>query len=432
MVTLKDIEAAEKALVPVLRPTPLLVSHTLTDSLGREVWLKPESLQRTGSFKLRGAYIRMLQIPEAHRPRGVVAASAGNHAQGVALAAHLLGIPATVVMPEDTAIVKVERTRAYGAQVVFVKGDFDAALRRCEELQSEKGATLVPTYDDPAVIAGQGTVGLEIIRDAGPGVDEVLVPVGGGGLAAGVAVAVKALSPRTRVVGVQAEGCASAADSFRKGERVRAPRVATFAEGIAVPMVGEHPFALLKKHVDDIVTVSDEAIARAMVTIMEKSKLVVEAAGAAAAAALLEGENPPGKGRVVVILSGGNVDINLLQRVIERGLVAEGRYVRITVRMPDRPGNLALVLAVVAAHGGNVVDVEHDRGGWRVSLGEVKASLLVELRESGAGPAILDAVRASGFNATLLGAHEYEQARLRGEAPDADEDEPGGGAVRGA
>ena len=228
------------------------------------------------------------------------------------------------------------------------------------------------------------------------------------------------MSPKTRVVGVQSEGCASAAESMKAGTRVRATKGTTFAEGIAVPMVGEHPFAIMKEMVDAVVTVSDEAIARAMVTIIEKSKLVVEAAGAAAAAALLEGENPPGKGKVVVVLSGGNVDINLLQRVIERGLVAEGRYVRITVRMPDRPGNLALVLAVVAAHGGNVVDVEHDRGGWRVSLGEVKASLLVELREPGAGPDILEAVKAAGFDATLLGAHEYERGRGRADASDED------------
>ncbi len=411
MVTLKDVEAAEKSLEGVVRATPLLVSYTLSDFMHREVLVKPESLQRTGSFKLRGAYNRMLQIPEADRKKGVVAASAGNHAQGVALAARLLGISSTVVMPEDTAIVKVDRARGYGSAVVLVKGDFEAARAKCEEIQAARGATIIPTYDDAAVIAGQGTVGLEIVREAGGDVDEILVPVGGGGLVAGIAVAVKALSPKTRVVGVQAEGCASAAESFKKGERVRIPKPATFAEGIAVPMVGEQPFALMKSLVDEVVTVTDEAIARAMVTLMEKSKLVVEAAGAAGAAALFEGEKPPGKGRVVVVLSGGNVDINVLQRVIERGLVAEGRYVRITVTMPDRPGNLALVLAVVAAHGGNVVDVEHDRGGWRVSLGEVKASLLVELRESGAGPAILAAVTAAGFDATLLGAHEFAESR---------------------
>ena len=414
MITLKDVEAAGKALEGVIRPTPLLVSYTLSDYMHREVLVKPEGLQRTGSFKLRGAYNRMLRIPEADRRKGVLAASAGNHAQGVALAARLLGIPSTVVMPEDTAIVKVDRARGYGAEVVLVKGDFEAARLRCEELRAARGATVVPTYDDPAVIAGQGTVGLEVVRDGGGDIDEILVPVGGGGLVAGIAVAVKALSPGTRVVGVQAEGCASAAESLRKGERVRVNRAATFAEGIAVPFVGEHPFEIMKGLVDEIVTVSDEAIARAMVTLMEKSKLVVEAAGAAGAAALFEGEKPPGKGKVVVVLSGGNVDINLLQRVIERGLVAEGRYVRITCRMPDRPGNLALVLAVVAAHGGNVVDVEHDRGGWRVSFGEVKASLLVELREPGAGPAILAAVKASGFDASLLGAHEYAESRRRG------------------
>jgi len=423
MVTLKDVEAAEKALETVIRPTPLIVSHTLSDYLRREVLLKPESLQRTGSFKLRGAYNRMLQIPEKEQSKGVVAASAGNHAQGVALAARLLGIPAVVVMPEDTAIVKIDRCRGYGAEVVLVKGGFEAAAQRCEEIRKERGATVVPTYDDPAVIAGQGTVGLEIMRDAGPGLDEVLVPVGGGGLAAGIAVAVKSLNPKVRVVGVQAEGCASAAISLKQKQRIRIPKPTTFAEGIAVPMVGEHPFRILSDMADGIVTVSDEAIARAMVTLMEKSKLVVEAAGAAGAAALFEGENPPGKGKVVVVLSGGNVDLNLLQRVLERGLVAEGRYVRITCRMPDRPGNLALVLAVVAAHGGNVVDVEHDRGGWRVSLGEVKASLLVELREPGAGPAILEAVKASGFSATLLGAHEYAESRRRGVPLDSDERE---------
>jgi threonine dehydratase len=418
MISLKDVEAAEKALEGVIRPTPLLVSYTLSDFMHREVLVKPESLQRTGSFKLRGAYNRMLRIPEADRKKGVVAASAGNHAQGVSLASRLLGIKATVVMPEDTAIVKVDRTRGYGAEVVLVKGGFEAARARCEELHDQKGATIIPTYDDPAVIAGQGTVGLEIMRDAAGPVDEVLVPVGGGGLVAGIAVAVKAMSPKTRVVGVQSEGCASAVESLKKGERVRIQKPSTFAEGIAVPYVGEHPFEIMKSLVDEVVSVTDEAIARAMVTIMEKSKLVVEAAGAAGAAALFEGERPPGKGRVVVVLSGGNVDINVLQRVLERGLVAEGRYVRITVLMPDRPGNLALVLAVVAAHGGNVVDVEHDRGGWRVSLGEVKASLLVELREPGAGPAILEAVKAAGFDATLLGASEFAASRRSGPAGD--------------
>src|SRR5258706_745125 len=361
MVDLKAVEAAEQALSGVVRPTPLLVSYTLSDFMNREVLIKPENLQRTGSFKLRGAYNRMLQIPEGERKKGVVAASAGNHAQGVALGARLLGISSIVVMPQDTAIVKVDRARGYGAEVVLVKGDFEAARAKCDEIHAARGATVIPTYDDEAVIAGQGTVGLEIVRDAGGPVDEVIVPVGGGGLVAGIAVAVEALSPKTRVVGVQAEGCASAAESFRKGERVRVTKPATFAGGIAVPRVGERPFEVMKGLVDEVVTVTDEAIARAMVTLMEKSKLVVEAAGAAGAAALFEGEKPPGKGRVVVVLSGGNVDINVLQRVIERGLVAEGRYARITVTMPDRPGNLALVLAVVAAHGRSALYSAHDR-----------------------------------------------------------------------
>jgi len=407
MVKAKDVVAAETALGRVVRPTPLIVSYTLSDHVGREVLLKPESLQRTGSFKLRGAYNRMVQIPGGERSRGVVAASAGNHAQGVALAAKLLDIPATLVMPEDTPIVKVDRTRSYGAKVILVKGDFEAARLACEEFRAGRGATLIPTFDDPHVIAGQGTVGLEILEEAGNDVDEILVPVGGGGLIAGIAAYVKEKAPGVRVVGVQAEGCASAVEALERGAPVRIAKAATFAEGIAVRKVGELPFAIIRDLVDEVVTVSDDAIARAMVTIMEKSKLVVEAAGAAGAAALLEGSRPKGTGRVVVVLSGGNTDINLLQRVIERGLVAEGRYVRVIIRMPDRPGNLALILAVVAAHGGNVVDVEHDRGGWLVSLGEVKASLLVELREPGAGPTILEAVRSAGFDAELLGADAY-------------------------
>ena len=412
MVTLKDVRAAARALEGVVRPTPLVVSHTLSDHLGREVLLKPENLQRTGSFKIRGAYNRMIHIPAADRARGVVAASAGNHAQGVALAARLLGIPSVVVMPLDAPIVKVDRARGYGAEVVLVKGDFEAAAHKCKKIQEDRGATLIPTYDDPAVIAGQGTVGLEILAEA-PDVEEILVPVGGGGLIAGIAVAVKDQNPKVRVVGVEAEGCAPAVASMKRGRRVTLSKASTFAEGIAVRQIGEHPFAIMKDRVDEVVTVSDDAIARAMVTLMEKSKLVVEAAGAAGAAALLEAGATRGNGRVVVVLSGGNADINLIQRVIERGLVAEGRYVRVTVRMPDRPGNLALVLAVVAAHGGNVVDVDHDRGGWRVSLGEVNASLLVETREPGAGPAILEAVTAAGFEASLLGRREYEEATRR-------------------
>jgi threonine dehydratase len=429
MVTLKDVEAAARLLDGVIRPTPVLLSHRLSDMLGREVLLKAENLQRTGSFKIRGAYNRIAAIPEKDRPKGVIAASAGNHAQGVALAARLLGIPATLVMPEDTPIVKVERTRGYGAEVVLVKGDFEAAAHRCRVLQEERGSTLIPTYDDPLVIAGQGTVGLEILQDA-PEATEVLVPVGGGGLIAGIAAAIKARHPKVRVVGVEAEGCASAVAALAAGHPVLVPRSTTFAEGIAVRKVGEHPFEILKSLVDEVVTVSDDAIARAMVTIMETSKLVVEAAGAAPVAALLEGAAGKGAGPVVPVLAGGNADVNLLQRVIERGLVAEGRYVRITVRMPDRPGNLALILAVVAAHGGNVVDVDHDRGGWRVGFGEVSASILVETREPGAGPSILEAVRAAGFRAHLLGRKEYEEATRRGESPP--EPGPDGGAGGGA
>jgi threonine dehydratase len=430
MVHLKDVEAAARLLDGVVRPTPIILSHRLSDLLGRDVLLKAENLQRTGSFKIRGAYNRIAAVPEKERAKGVIAASAGNHAQGVALAARLLGIPATLVMPEDTPIVKVERTRGYGAEVVLVKGDFEAATNRCRVLQEERGCTLIPTFDDPRVIAGQGTIGLEILRDA-PEATEVLVPVGGGGLIAGIAVAIKARNPKVRIIGVEAEGCASAMAAVEAGRPVLVPRSTTFAEGIAVRKVGEHPFAVIKALVDEIVTVTDDAIARAMVTIMETSKLVVEAAGAAPVAALLEGNVGKGDGPVVPVLAGGNADINLLQRVIERGLVAEGRYIRITVRMPDRPGNLALILAVVAAHGGNVVDVDHDRGGWRVGLGEVSASILVETRETGAGVAILEAVRAAGFKAQLLGRKEYEEATRRGGPPRGDEPEAEGGEPGG-
>ncbi len=410
-VTLDDVRAAAAALTDIIRPTRLIPSHALSDHLGREVLLKPENFQRTGSFKIRGAYNRMRLLSKEARGRGVLAASAGNHAQGVSLAAQFLGVPATICMPETTPAVKIQRTRIYGAEVELVRGDFEAATERCRALAEERGAAIIPTYDDPAVIAGQGTVGLEILEEC-PGADHIFVPVGGGGLAAGIAVAARALRPGVRVVGVQAEGCPSLLEALRGGEPTTVPKSTTFAEGIAVRRVGEVPFALLKEHLADAVAVSDDAIARAMVALMEKSKLVVEAAGAVGAAALLSGARVDGKGPVVVVISGGNADLNVIQRVIERGLMAEGRYVRITVKMPDRPGNLALVLAVVAAHGGNVVDVDHDRGGWRVSLGEVNASLLVELKEAGAGEEILAAVRSAGFDATLLGRDEYEkQAR---------------------
>lgn len=395
VVELSDIEAAHIVLRDVVRRTPLYRSKPLTERLGGPVYLKCENLQRAGSFKLRGAYVRISRLTDAERARGVVAASAGNHAQGVALAAALVGIGATVFMPEGAPIPKVEATRSYGATIRVAGATVDDALLAATEYAEQTGAVLIHPFDHPDIVAGQGTVGLEILEQC-PDVATVVASLGGGGLVSGIAVAAKALKPDVRVVGVHAAGAASFPESLRQGRPVALPSMATIADGIAVGRPGRLTFDLVRRYVDDIVTVSEDALARALLLCLERSKLVVEPAGAAAVAAVMEAPEdfpPP----VVVVLSGGNIDPVLLMRVLRHGMIAAGRYLSFHLRIPDRPGELARLLGELAASGANVLDVEHVRTGPKLHLDEVEVALQLETRGEAHCAELLARLRFAGY-----------------------------------
>ncbi|HEV7755480.1 MAG TPA: threonine ammonia-lyase [Mycobacteriales bacterium] len=395
LVTLADVLAARELLGDVVRVTPMERSRALAAQVGGPVLLKCENLQRTGSFKLRGAYTRIARLTAEERSRGVVAASAGNHAQGVALAARLLGTTSTVFMPGGAPLPKVAATRAYGATVRLQGDTVDRCLESAQRFARETGAVFIHPFDHPDVVAGQGTLGLEILEQC-PDVRTVVVCTGGGGLVAGVAVAIKALRPDVRVVGVQAAGAAAFPGSLAAGHPVALPGMSTIADGIAVGRPGEVTFRHVAALVDEIVTVSEEDISRALLLLLERAKLVVEPAGAAAVAAVLAGavevEAP-----VVTVLSGGNIDPLLLLRVIEHGLSAARRYLSFTVKFEDRPGSLARMLALVAEAGGNVLDVSHARTDPRLHLGEVDVALRVETKGAEHSEELMAALRGAGY-----------------------------------
>ncbi|MBX6750225.1 MAG: threonine ammonia-lyase [Micromonosporaceae bacterium] len=399
LVTVEAVEAARKALVDVVRVTPMEPSRPLSTTVRGPVWLKCENLQRAGSFKVRGAYLRISRLTPQERERGVVAASAGNHAQGVALAASLLGTRATVFMPVGAPLPKAAATRAYGATVQFAGESVDESLLAAQEFAEQTGAVFIHPFDHEDVIAGQGTVGLEILEQC-PDVRTIITGVGGGGLISGIAVAAKAANPAIKVIGVQAEGAAAVPASLRAGAPQRVPG-RTIADGIAVGRPGDLTFAHLQTLVDDVVTVSDEDITRAMVLLLERGKLVVEAAGAVGVAALLAGAVADVPTPAVVVLSGGNIDPLLMVRVIERGLVAAGRYLRFTVRCPDRPGQLAALLALIAREGANVDDVVHRRHDPRLRLGEVEVDLSVETRGAEHSDVLITTLRSAGYEITF-------------------------------
>jgi threonine dehydratase len=395
LVAVADIEAARKVLSGVVRMTPLEPSRPLAAALGGPAWLKCENLQRAGSYKVRGAYLRISRLTTTERARGVVAASAGNHAQGVALAAAILGAESTVYMPVGAPLPKVAATRAYGAKVEFAGNTVDDSLVAAKEFADRTGAILIHPFDHPDVIAGQGTVGLEILEQC-PDVRTIITGIGGGGLISGIAAAAKATNAAIRVVGVQAAGAAAVPSSLRAGSPVRLDSFATIADGIAVGRPGDLCFAHITSLVDEVVTVTDEDIARAMVMLLERNKLVVEAAGAVGVAALLTGavevETP-----VVAVLSGGNIDPLLMMRVIERGLAAAGRYVQFRVRCPDRPGQLAAVLTLVGKQGANIDDVVHQRHDPTLRIGEVEIQLSVETRGAEHSGRLVQALRTAGY-----------------------------------
>ncbi len=407
MVTLEMIEAAREGLRGVIVPTPTLPSARLGEDAGGQVFVKAENTQRGGSFKLRGAYTKLAALPEEERARGVICASAGNHAQGVALAGRMLGASVTVVMPAAAPLGKVTATRRYGAQVILEGQSFDDAVERGRRVQAERGLTFVHAFDDPLVVAGQGTVGLELL-EALPEVGTIVVPIGGGGLIAGIATAVRARKPATRIVGVQAAGCPSVPLSLAAGRPVTAPHARTIADGIAVKQPGGITLPLIRDLVDEVVTVEENAIARAIVYALQHLGLVAEGAGAVAIAALLGGlVRPRGDEQVGVVLSGGNIDTNMLARVIDQVLVEQGRYLVLHTSVPDQPGNLARLADHLAAAGANVIDINHRRGAWRVPLDRTGLELILEVRDEAHGQEVVRLLTEAGYGLERVGAGLY-------------------------
>lgn len=356
--TIGEVYRAQMVLLDVARHPKIIGPTNLSDKC--EVFLKPENLQHTGAFKLRGAYYKISQLTEEEKSHGVIACSAGNHAQGVALAATHNGIKSIICLPAGAPISKIEATKRLGAEVCLVPGVYDDAYTKAIELRDQMGYTFVHPFNDPKVIAGQGTIGLEILEEM-PHIDAVVVPVGGGGLISGVAFALKTLRPDIKVFGVQAAGAPSMAKSMEKAERIHLDSVSTIADGIAVKEPGDLTYELCQKYVDEIVTVSDDEIAAAILALIEKQKLIAEGAGAAAVAAVMFDKLPIEGKKVVCVVSGGNIDVNILNRVINRGLLTNGRVCTIELEVTDKPGTLLKLLAVIAEQGANVLAVNHDR-----------------------------------------------------------------------
>ncbi|MEU7696793.1 MULTISPECIES: threonine ammonia-lyase [unclassified Streptomyces] len=392
---LDDVRGAQKMLSGVARTTAMEGSRHLSSLVGAPVHLKCENLQRTGSFKLRGAYVRIAGLRPEERAAGVVAASAGNHAQGVALASHLLGVRATVFMPVGAPLPKVAATREYGADVRLHGHVVDETLAAAERYARETGAVFIHPFDHPDIIVGQGTVGLEILEQC-PEVRTILVGVGGGGLAAGIGLAVKSLRPDVRVIGVQAEGAAAYPPSLAAGHPVVVESPVTMADGIKVGRPGDVPFALVREYVDEVRTVSEDALSSALLLCLERAKLVVEPAGASPVAALLS-DPKSFRGPVVAVLSGGNVDPLLLQRILRHGMSAGGRYLSLRLRVTDRPGVLATLLAVLTVADANVLDVGHVRTDPRLGLTEVEVELHLETKGPEHCVEVADALREAGY-----------------------------------
>jgi threonine dehydratase len=395
-VAIDDIMLARRRLQGIARSTPLERSDTLSRMLEAEVFIKPENLQKTGAFKIRGAYNRIAALTEQERKRGVIAASAGNHGQALAHAASRAGVKATIVMPASAAIAKVAATRSYGQTVVLEGVDYQAAHRAAERICAESGAVFVDAYDDALVVAGQGTIGAEIAEEMKP--DVVLVQVGGGGLIAGIAAALAAQSPATEVIGVEAAGSAQLSASLAAGEPVAIARpVDTIADGLATGRIGKIPWAVISAHVRRAVTVDDFEIGAAVLLLLERMKLLAEGAGAAALAGALQIRQELRGKRVVVVVSGGNIDINLLDRIIAHGLVKVGRLVRLSIDLHDRPGQLGKLLALVGETGANVRAIDHDRTRRDIAIGGTRVMLELETRGPEHIAQIRDRLARSGY-----------------------------------
>ena len=394
MLTLDRIYHAAYTLKDAVRKTDLILAPALSGK--NQIYLKTENLQMTGSFKLRGAYYKISQLSEEEKSRGIIACSAGNHAQGVALAAQKFGIPATICMPDGAPISKVEATRAYGAEICLVKDTYDDAYAKAVELQQEKGYTFIHPFDDPDVIAGQGTIGLEIL-DQLDDVDAIVIPIGGGGLISGVAAAVKQLRPQCKIYGVQAAGAPSMYESVKAGEKQALETVNTFADGIAVKVPGDNTYELVSKYVDEVITVTEDEIAAAILTLMEKQKLVAEGAGAVPVAAVMFDKIPLKDKKVVCIVSGGNIDVNILNRVITRGLIMSGRRTTLTIALMDKPGQLVGVSSIISSCGGNVIAVHHDNSDPNMSINSCFLTIVMETRDAEQAEEIKRELAKAGF-----------------------------------
>ena len=398
MITLADIRAARERVAPVVRPTPVDASTTLSRLAGRPVLLKPEHLQRTGSYKIRGAYNLISQLPPGCE---VVAASAGNHAQGVALAASLTGHRSTIFMPANAPLPKTEATRAYGAEIVLAGEVVDDCIAAARRYAEETGARFVPPFDDPLVIAGQGTVGLELADECDETLEVVVVPIGGGGLISGVATALAHTRRNVKVVGVEAAGAPAMQAALSAGIPVALARVSTMADGIAVRSVSELTLAHAKAYVDEVVTVTEEEISRALLLLIERTKAVVEPAGAVGLAAILAGK-VSGSGTALAILTGGNVDPLLMMKLIDHGLSAAGRYLMLRIILGDQPGALAALTGAIAHMGLNVLEVEHHRSGLTLGVDEVEVLVTLETRDPEHREHIVTGLQAAGFSVELV------------------------------
>ena len=394
MISMELLRDARGVLAPVLNRTPMLPAKGCVPDC--RFYLPADCLQKTGAFKLRGAYYKLSTLTDEEKARGVIACSAGNHAQGVAFAARDMGIPATICIPAGAPLSKIEATRSYGANVVLVPGVYDDAHAEAVRLRDEQGLTFIHPFDDERVMAGQGTIGLEIAEQL-PDVDAVLVPIGGGGLIAGVASALRQLKPACRIIGVQAAGAASMADSLRAGHILTLPEVHTVADGIQVKTPGEKTFAICREAVDEVVTVGEAEIASAILTVLERQKLMVEGAGAVGVAAAMYGELDLRGKTVCALLSGGNLDVTMLERIITRGLAREGRTVGFSTVLPDRPRALAGLLGIVSELGANVLEVGHERSSLKADLGSTVVHLLVETRNRAHVDELFDALHREGY-----------------------------------
>ncbi len=394
MLTLDKIYQASFVLREVARKTDLIWARNMATDC--ELYLKTENLQMTGSFKLRGAYYKISQLSPEEKAKGIIACSAGNHAQGVALAAQKMGIKSVICMPDGAPISKVEATKSFGAETCLVPGAYDDAYAKAIELRDSTGATFIHPFDDDDVIAGQGTIGLEILEQIGDA-DAVVVPIGGGGLISGIAFAIKNLRPDVKIYGVQAERAASMAESVRLGKQITLDSVSTFADGIAVKHPGDNTFALINKYVDEIVTVTEDEIATAILTLMEKQKLVAEGAGAVGVAAVMFGKLPVKGKKVVAVVSGGNIDVNILSRVVTRGLVTTGRNATLQIALEDKPGQLLGVSSIISRCGGNVVSVHHERSDANMAVASCFLKIGMETRDFEQIEEIRRALTEAGF-----------------------------------